>query len=317
MNTITRLFGRSAIAATFAATFTVATVCGIFAGTAHAEEGATGKSSHFSWSWSFGNHVNYGDNRTKGSGVLKSESRTVAGFSRLVLALPATVAVAQGPTESLTITTDDNLLPLMATRVEDDALIIEGDKSRGFSTRQEIKISLTVKSLNAITIKGSGDVSGNQLTSDKLDVAIAGSGDVKFKTIRADQFRIAIEGSGDVAVDSIESQSVDASIRGSGDIRLPLLQAKRVSISVKGSGDVSAAGTADNVDVEIMGSGDVRTRKLVAREAKVTIMASGDAQVHASEKLTATVQGSGEVRYAGSPANITRTVSGSGSIRAL
>ena len=301
------------------ATFTAATLCGAVAGTAHAEEAASSKSKHFSWNFSidFPNHIGYGHNRTKGSGVVKEESRAVANFSKLVLALPATVTVSQGPTESLTITTDDNLLPLMTTRVAGDELIIEGDKSRGFSTKREIKIRLTVKALNAISINGSGDVNGDQLKSDKFDIAIAGSGDVKFKSIRADQFRIGIKGSGDVTVDALESKSVDASIHGSGDIKLSSVQAGQVSISVNGSGDVYAAGNADKVDIEIMGSGDVRTRKLVTREAGVKIMASGDAEVHAKEKLTASVYGSGDVRYAGSPTNVSRTVRGSGSIEAL
>ena len=313
MNTITRALRRRL----FVASFTAAMLCGPLAGTAHADEGSRAKSIYFSWNWGFGNRVSYGANQTKGSGVVREETRKVANFSRLLLALPATVTLSQGPSESLTITTDDNLLPLMNTRVENDELIVEGDKSRGFSTKREINIRLTVKSLNAITIKGSGDVIGDQLKSDKFDIAIAGSGDVKFKSIRADQFKIGVKGSGDVTVDALESKSVDASILGSGDIRLPSVQATLVNISIKGSGDVHAAGNADKVDIEIMGSGDVRTRKLVTREAGVTIMASGDVEVHAREKLIASVYGSGDVRYAGSPANVSRTVRGSGSIEAF
>ncbi len=296
-----------------------ATLCVAIVGTARADEGDTPKSNHFSWNFNFdfGNNVRYGSNRTKGSGVMRAEARTVANFSRLVLALPATVTLAQGPTESLTITTDDNLLALMASRVEGGELTIDADKSRGFSSKREIKIRLTVKSLNGITIKGSGDVIGDELKSDKLDIVIAGSGDVKFKSIRAEQFKVGIHGSGDVVVDALEGKSVEASIRGSGDIEFPSLKAALVNISIHGSGDVYAAGAADKVDVEIMGSGDVRARKLVAREAAVKIAASGDAEVHAREKLTASVSGSGEVRYAGSPANVSKTVRGSGSVEPL
>lgn len=58
-------------------------------------------------------------------------------------------------------------------------------------------------------------------------------------------------------------------------------------------------------------------RKLIAREAEVKIMASGDVEVHAKEKLVASVYGSGEVRYAGSPASVSKTVRGSGSIEAV
>ncbi|MEP7155804.1 MAG: head GIN domain-containing protein [Betaproteobacteria bacterium] len=280
---------------------------------AHADEG----SAHFSWSWNFGNRTHFGNTGTKGSGVVKEETRAVANFSKLVLALPANVTLTQGGTESLTISADDNILPLMTTRVDGDELVIEGDRSRGFSTKNEIKIRLNVKSLSNISIRGSGDIIGDQLKSDKLEISIAGSGDVKITSVRADQFKIGIAGSGDVMIATLDSKLVDASIRGSGDIRLQSVQAGQVNISVKGSGDVYAAGNADKVDVEIHGSGDVRARKLIAREAGVKIVASGDAQVHANEKLTASVSGSGDIRYAGSPASINRSVKGSGTIEAL
>ena len=301
------------------ATLATAALAVATTGIAQAEETEKSNSKLFSWNFNinFGNHSSYGSNRTKGSGVMKQETRPVANFSRLMLALPAVVTLTQGAIESLTITTDDNLLPLMATRVEGGELIIDADKSRGFSTKQEIKIRLVVKSLNGITIKGSGDVVGEDLNSDKLDIAINGSGDVKFKSIRADEFKVTIKGSGDVAINALESKLVEASIRGSGDIKLPALQTGTANISIHGSGDVFAAGVADKVDVEIMGSGDVRTRKLIAREANVKIMASGDAEVHAREKLTASVSGSGEVRYAGSPVTVSRTVRGSGTIESL
>ena len=301
------------------ATIATLVLAGTFTGIAHADDESKTKSSGFSLNFNFGfdNRTSYGHNRTKGSGVIKEESRAVANFSRLVVALPVKVTLSQGATESLSISGDDNLLPLMITRVSGDELIIEGDKSRGFSTKKEIKIRLTVKSLNGIDIKGSGDVIGDRLKSDKLDIAIAGSGDVKFNSVNADQFRIAIKGSGDVKIDALESKTVSADIHGSGDIRLPAVQAVQVSISIKGSGDITAAGNSDKVDIEVMGSGDVRSRNLIAREANVKIMASGDVDVYAKEKLTASVTGSGDIRYAGSPSNVNRTVRGSGSIEAM
>jgi Putative auto-transporter adhesin, head GIN domain len=277
----------------------------------------SGSKSKSTWTISFGSNVNYGSNHTKGSGVMKEESRPVANFSRLTLSLPATVTLAQGPTESLTITTDDNLLPLMRTRVVNNELIVDGEQNRGFSTKKEIKIRITVKSLDSLKIKGSGDVFGDQLKSEKLDIAIEGSGDVKFNAIRADQFKIGIVGSGDVAIGIVESKSVDSSIRGSGDIKLPSVRAGQMKFAIEGSGDVTAAGNADKVDIEISGSGDVRARKLVAREVDVRVIAAGDADVHATEKLTATVTGSGDIRYAGSPKKVERNVKGSGSIESL
>lgn len=300
----------------FSAAFAVlvgAALFGALAAPAIAEEGGGAWTNRYSWNWNIGNH---GD-QIKGSGVVKEESRAVANFSRLTLAFPAIVTLTQGAAESLTISADDNLLPLIVTRVAGDQLVIEGTGTKGFSSKNEIRIRLTVKSLSAIAIKGSGDVIGDQLKSDKLDITIAGSGDVKFKSIRADQFRIEIKGSGDVVVDALESKSVETAILGDGDIKLPSLKATQVKISIRGSGDVSAAGTTDTVNIEITGDGDVNTRGLIAREAGVKIMASGDVKVHAKEKLVASVTGSGDIRYAGTPANVSKSVRGSGTIEPM
>jgi Putative auto-transporter adhesin, head GIN domain len=290
-----------------------------FAPVATAEEtGGTSKWPSLNVFFDLGNHrASFGNNRVKGSGVVKEEGRTVANFSKLTLALPATVTVTQGATESLTISADDNLLPLMFTRVSGDELVIEGDKSQGFSTRNPIRINVGVKALAAIHIKGSGDVFGGRLKSDKLDIAISGSGDIKFKSVIADKLKIGIKGSGDVTIESMEGRSVDAGILGSGDIRLPSLQVANASFSIRGSGDISATGNADKVDIDVMGSGDIRARHLVAREVDARITASGDVHAHATEKLTASVTGAGDIRYAGAPSKVSSTVRGSGTIRAL
>ena len=282
----------------------------------HANESGDGKSIHISV-FGHANHVSHGHNRTKGSGVQREESRQVANFSTLQLLLPAEVTVTQGSTEWFSISADDNLLALVNARVENGTLIIDCDKNKGFSTRNAIKIRLGVKTLEGVTIKGSGDVLADDLQAQKFDVAIFGSGDVKVKTLRAAITKIEINGSGDVAIDRMEAKSIDVAIHGSGDIKLPSVEAASVAIAVNGSGDVAIAGSADMIDVDLAGSGDMRARHLVAREANVRIAASGDAEVHAQEKLTARVAGSGEIRYAGAPTNIDRKVRGSGSIEAM
>jgi hypothetical protein len=298
------------------ATVASALACGVITANAFAGDGDSKKTTT-TWTWNFGHNVSYGNNQTKGSGVTKEESRAVANFSQLTLALPANVTITQGATESLTISADDNLLPLLSTRVVNNELLIEGDKNRGFSTKKEIKIRLMVKSLNTIKIKGSGDVHGDQLKSDKLDIAIEGSGDVKFNAIRADEFKVGILGSGDVSIDTVESKLLESNVRGSGDVKFGSVKAGQVNISVTGSGDVGAAGSADKVLIEISGSGDVRTSRLIAREVDVKVIASGDADVHATEKLNASVRGSGEIRYAGAPKKVDKEIKGSGSIEAM
>ena len=116
---------------------------------------------------------------------------------------------------------------------------------------------------------------------------------------------IDIKGSGDALVDVLVIKSVGAANHGSGDIKRPSLQASRVNITVNGSGDIFAAGNTDVVNIEVMGSGNIRTARLITREAGVKLMSSSEVAVHASEELTLSVHGSGDVRFAGSLLRVT------------
>lgn len=261
------------------------------------------------------NRVVYGHSKIVGSGVMREESRAVSGVSRLTLTIPAIVKITQGATESLSITADDNLLPLMLTRVVNGELIIEADKNTGFSTKKDITVQLAVKSLDNIQVLGSGDVVGESLTVDKFAMDVVGSGDIVFNALRTADLRIGVKGSGDVKVKSLTAKSLESQVNGSGDIHLCDVTTSNANFDVLGSGDIYADGKATSVAASVSGSGDIDVERLTAREAKVKVNASGDVRVHASESLDATVNGSGDVRYGGSPKNVSRRVNGSGTIK--
>jgi hypothetical protein len=273
--------------------------------------------SLFGLSWKPNYSTSFGKNRTVGSGVVKEATRDVQKFSRLELELPANVMVVQvaaSESESLSIQADDNVIPLIKSDVSNGVLRIYGDRERGFSTKNEIKMKLNVKTLDGIELKGSGDVFGESLTGDKLDIIVRGSGDVGFKSLKANEFSVAVKGSGDIKVLSLAAKNVTAQVHGSGDISLGQMDASDTKLSVHGSGDVKAEGKSDRVDIEVHGSGDVRAGSLKARDATVRVRASGDAEVYASEKLVASVMGSGDIRYSGAPKDVSRDVKGSGDI---
>src|SRR5687767_96183 len=57
-----------------------------------------------------------------GSGKITTEPRTVSGFSTISLSGSGRLIVEQTGTESLTVTTDDNLLPYIKTEVRANRL---------------------------------------------------------------------------------------------------------------------------------------------------------------------------------------------------
>jgi hypothetical protein len=171
----------------------------------------------------------------KGSGHLVTEPRPVTGFSAIHVAGSGTVVVDRTGTENLTITADDNLLPLFTTEVKDGVLNLGVAKDKSFQGKAPV-YRITVASLRDIEIAGAGDVTANDLAGDSLLVKIAGSGDVKLAG---------------------QMNTLTISVAGSGDVDAAALKAKGATISVAGSGDVTV-NASDTLDARVSGSGDVR-----------------------------------------------------------
>jgi hypothetical protein len=105
-----------------------------------------------------------------------------------------------------------------------------------------------------------------------------------------------------------------ATLSGSGNINIGAMSGPDLSLDLPGSGNITAEGTVDNVTIHLAGSGTVTADQLKAHSASATIAGSGDISLYASDSLDANVLGSGTIRYAGNPAQVTKTVTGSGSI---
>lgn len=196
-----------------------------------------------------------------GSGVVSSESRNLSGFREVALSVHAKLELNQDGSEGLTITGDDNIVPLVETIVEDGTLRIRWKKG-SYSTRyKDIGIVVHAKSIDGL--------------------AIAGSGEIRAKALRTGNLRVSLAGSGRAAVDSLSADSV--------------------KVSIDGSGDLVLAGRIDLLDVSVAGSGRLSAIKLEAQKAKVSVAGSGRATLWATQALEASVLGSGTVRYYGKP----------------
>ncbi len=218
------------------------------------------------WDWGFG------FNTTKGSGVLKTETRNVSGFNRISLSLPGVVEIVQGDSEGLTIETDDNLLPLIETVVEDGGLKLRTPKKVNISTKT-LKITVNAKTLEALAVAGSGDLRAAKLKAGKLKASIAGSGDITISNLDADDLHISIAGSGNF-VGGGKVNTVSSNIAGSGDIKAGKLESNASKISIAGSGDATVW-AKDTLTVKVAGSGDVK----YYGDAKVSQSVAGSGSV--------------------------------------
>ncbi|WP_077034263.1 head GIN domain-containing protein [Pelomonas sp. KK5] len=209
------------------------------------------------WTFTINTATEYGPagQRIKGSGVMVERSRSVAPFSKLRLEGPLDLRVSQAAADAVRIHADDNIEPLVESRVEGDTLILRLRPGTGFSTRHAPSIVVDARTLQAIAVDGSGDLSMERFKGDALSLALSGSGDLRIGQIEVRDFNVDMRGSGDVQVAG-SAQTQSWSLHGSGDVDARRLDGRTIKARLTGSGDMSV-GSADTLDVEINGSGDV------------------------------------------------------------
>lgn len=103
---------------------------------------------------------------------------------------------------------------------------------------------------------------------------------------------------------------------GAGLARLNNVQGDRLDVDYTGAGSLTINGKVRHVRIEAEGVGEVDTKGLIAQEADVSFEGIGSVAIYASEKLTADVEGMGNLTYYGNPKIVNKSVSGIGSVTA-
>lgn len=211
----------------------------------------------------------------QGNGVITTQTRNASKANRIKMAGSFDVEITQGPTVSVQIEGDENLLPYFIVEDRGGYLVIKARDYFSYSSTDGIKVFITTPNVEEVILAGSGNITGKSkfTGSDKLVIKIAGTGDIKM----------------DVNTPSVTSE-------------------------IAGSGSITLSGETKDEIIKIAGVGDYRAADLKAENAKVHIAGSGDVKVFASAQLDVNIAGAGSVYYKGSP-NVKQKVAGSGDVK--
>ncbi len=230
---------------------------------------------------------------TKGSGNVISETRVVNFFDEIEMRGAFDLRLTQADEFSLVIEAEDNILPLIDTRVNSqDRLVIDTDGC--IRTNERTVLFVSAPNIEEIRIDGSGDVTA-------------------VTTLDFNSLRVDINGSGDVDIDSLFTNFAEVNIDGSGDVMVDYIDAVTINVEVQGSGDIDFSGFSNDFNVDIEGSGNVDALNLVTEKCAIDISGSGDCEITATDELGIIIRGSGSVYYRGDPV-ITSSIAGSGDI---
>lgn len=231
-----------------------------------------------------------GWHRVEGNYSVTSETRQMPAFSRVINEGNFDVYIIQDdkPFE-VTIEAESNLIPLIRTRVQGSALII--DTRDGLRNHYPMKLYVHVDAITEARLSGSGLIHADNLAAEDLELSISGSGNLFFTGTAAD---------------------LDCSISGSGSADIGII-ADEVKASISGSGDMEFWGNANKGDFRISGSGSMRAYDLILKSCYANISGSGSMYLTVEEYLDARISGSGNIYYLGNP-EIQVSITGSGKL---
>jgi len=232
------------------------------------------------------------DDCIEGNGMIKIENRDLDSFNAIEVRGDMSVTVNTATSSMARVETDENLLPLIITRVSGNTLIIETRHHDCLQSSHDIRVEVTTPSLNAISLDGSGLIYSEGFSSDDLNVALAGSGQIE--------------------VDNTQAGSVNCLLQGSGFLN-GNFTATDIKATVEGSGNMKLNGSSGNAEYYVIGSGHLNAGELATDVCAANISGSGTIDTYVNNALDATISGSGTVTYRGHPV-ITSKINGSGKI---
>jgi hypothetical protein len=213
----------------------------------------------------------------KGSGKVTTETRSLSSFHEVELGLPGDMEISIGNDESVTIEAEENLIPLIDTKVSGGILKVGLIPGASIQPTKPIKFLLTAKAL------------------DKLETNSLGS--ITAPALSADDFKASINSSGNIELAGLQSNSLLVEIQSIGSVKIE-------------------EGAVTNQTVTISSAGGYTSPDLKSRNARVKVESSGDAVIWVTDSLDVVINSSGSVGYYGSP-KVKSEINSSGTVQPL
>lgn len=234
-----------------------------------------------------GCYKNWG--HVEGNYKVETDTRQLPEFEKVFNEGNFDVYILQDGLSEVEVEAESNLIPLIRTRIEGSALVI--DTKDNLRNNYPMKIYVHMGDLNEIKLSGSGLMQAENISTGDLQTDLSGSGSV-FISGTANDVQSSISGSG-----SMESGIV----------------CDELEADISGSGEMEIYGNANKGDFRISGSGSIRAYELTLKDCYADISGSGSMYLTVENYLNVKISGSGNVNYMGDP-SLDVNISGSGSV---
>jgi hypothetical protein len=189
-----------------------------------------------------------------GSGNLKTEVRQVGDFSQVDFSQVGTLTIEQTGIEGLSITADDNILPILTSDVSNGVLHLGAKDDQNYSTEKPITYLLSVKTLTGLTLSGAGATQARNLDTQTMTVTMSGAGSATLHG-KADSQQVTVSGVGSFDGGDFATKTAKATVSGVGSAIINA--SDTLDATVSGVGSVEYLGNP-KVTSHVTGVGTVK-----------------------------------------------------------
>lgn len=202
-------------------------------------------------------HININVNTgcIEGSGIPKAEQRRVSSFNAIDIRGAFDVNIKCQKKQNVEITSDDNIVPHIITKIKGHTLFIYSNKS--ICPKAQLGVNVSIDDIEKISALGTNDIAISRVNNKRLAMDLDGSGEVQVSG-KTGEFVTNILGSVDLNAKDFRSEKVQISISGVGDA--VVYASKKLQADISGVGDIVYYGNPRDVTKEITGVGEIEKR---------------------------------------------------------
>ena len=208
----------------------------------------------------------------KASGRIVTEQRSVKVFTAIAVSQEINLYLTPGEDHSISVKTNDNILPYLKTEVQGNTLKIYFSEDIQIKSPRSSEVYVTLPQLEKLTVSTGAMIKSTQL---------------------------------------IQAKSIDLKASTSGIMTLDL-EAVVVKVSATTSGNIYLKGKADKLDAKLSTSGDLNAADFPVKFANIKGTTSSKATIEVSEQLEFYMSTGADLIYKGNPKIINHKLSSGG-----
>lgn len=178
-----------------------------------------------------------------------TEKRNVSEFTKVDVGGAFKVEIVAGKEHSVEVEADDNLLPLISTRIDGETLKIETEKR--FSTGRGLKVRITAPNIERLKLSGASNAVLSNVENEDLILDLSGAARVK---VSGKTGTLTLDMSGRSKIDTGELSAVKVVVDGSGASRATVNVSEDLNADLSGASKVRYTGSPSNVQKKTSGA---------------------------------------------------------------